>query len=387
MQWDFWTLSPESAHQVSYLMGDRGIPSTWRQMNLYGSHTYMWVNADGESFWVKYHFISDQGVENFTQAEADQLASADTDYHTRDLFEAIGHGDYPSWTLKMQVMPFEDAKTYRFNPFDLTKVWPHADYPLIEVGKLTLDRNPTDHHSQIEQGAWEPSNMVPGIGASPDKMLLGRMFAYADAHRYRIGANYNQLPVNAPKSPVHSYSAAGHGRYELATDPVYAPNYKGGPLRRVRRLAHRGRHGAHRVHAARRGRRLGARPARWSATSWTMPSGNDWWTMSLANFGPASANRCCNAPSSIGARRPRHRRSDREGCPAVSHTIDGARIGRKTTFTTVNSDVLEHFVAGTSSGDPRTRLGRHGHRRPRPGRAGEARRAGHCRVSARGPVA
>jgi catalase len=153
----------------------------------------------------------------------------DTDHHTRDLFEAIGRGEHPSWTLKMQIMPFDEAKTYRFNPFDLTKVWPHGDYPLIEVGKLTLDRNPTDHHSQIEQGAWEPSNMVPGIGASPDKMLLGRMFAYADAHRYRIGANYNQLPVNAPKSPVHSYSAAGHGRYELATDPVYAPNYKGGP--------------------------------------------------------------------------------------------------------------------------------------------------------------
>ena len=153
----------------------------------------------------------------------------DTDHHTRDLFEAIDRGEHPSWTLKMQIMPFDEAKTYRFNPFDLTKVWPHADYPLIEVGKLTLDRNPTDHHSQIEQGAWEPSNMVPGIGASPDKMLLGRMFAYADAHRYRIGANYNQLPVNAPNSPVHSYSTAGHMRYQLATDPVYAPNSKGGP--------------------------------------------------------------------------------------------------------------------------------------------------------------
>ena len=198
MQWDFWTLSPESAHQVAYLMGDRGIPSTWRHMNLYGSHTYMWVNASGERFWVKYHFITDQGVENFTQARPTNCVELDTDYHTRDLFESIARGEYPSWTLKMQIMPFDEAKTYRFNPFDLTKVWPHADYPLIEVGKLTLDRNPTDHHSQIEQGAWEPSNLVPGIGASPDKMLLGRMFAYADAHRYRIGANYNQLPVNAP---------------------------------------------------------------------------------------------------------------------------------------------------------------------------------------------
>jgi catalase len=229
MQWDFWTLSPESAHQVTYLMGDRGIPHTWRHMNLYGSHTFMWVNAAGEKFWVKYHFITDQGIQNLTQAEADRLVSLDTDFHTRDLFEAIKRGEYPSWTLKMQIMAFEDAKTYRFNPFDLTKVWPHADYPLIEVGRLTLDRNPTDNHSQIEQGAWEPSNMVPGIGPSPDKMLLGRMFAYADAHRVRVGANYNQLPVNAPKSPVHSYSKDGHMRYNTVSDPVYAPNSKGGP--------------------------------------------------------------------------------------------------------------------------------------------------------------
>ena len=167
MQWDFWTLSPESAHQVTWLFGDRGIPQSWRHMNLYSGHTFMWVNAAGEKVWVSYHFITDQGVENFTQAEADALVSVDTDYHTRDLFEAIKRGDYPSWTLKMQIMPFEDAKTYRFNPFDLTKVWPHADYPLIEVGRLTLDRNPTDHHSQIEQGAWEPSNLVPGIGLEP----------------------------------------------------------------------------------------------------------------------------------------------------------------------------------------------------------------------------
>ncbi|WP_009479847.1 catalase [Rhodococcus sp. JVH1] len=229
MQWDFWTLSPESAHQVTWLMGDRGIPRTWRHMNGYSSHTYMWVNAAGERFWVKYHFISDQGVECLTQAEADTLASTDGDYHTRDLFEAIERGDHPRWTLKVQVMPFEDAKTYRFNPFDLTKVWPHADYPLIDVGRMTLDRNPTDYHSQIEQLAVEPSNLVPGIGASPDKMLLGRMFAYPDAHRARIGANYNQLPVNAPTTPVHSYSKDGAMRYHTVSDPVYAPNSKGGP--------------------------------------------------------------------------------------------------------------------------------------------------------------
>jgi catalase len=229
MQWDFWTLSPESAHQVAYLMGDRGIPRTWRHMNGYSSHTYLWLAASGARFWVKYHFVSDQGVECLSQEEADALASSDGDFHTRDLFEAIGRGEHPSWTLKVQIMPFDDAVGYRFNPFDVTKVWPHADHPLVEVGRMTLDRNPTDHHSQIEQLAVEPSNMVPGIGPSPDKMLLGRMFSYPDAHRYRIGANYNQLPVNAPRSPVHSYSKDGAMRYQNVSDPVYAPNSKGGP--------------------------------------------------------------------------------------------------------------------------------------------------------------
>ncbi|HMC07693.1 MAG TPA: catalase, partial [Actinomycetota bacterium] len=229
MQWDFWTLSPESAHMVTWLMGDRGIPRNWRHMNGYSSHTYMWVNAAGEKFWVKYHFISEQGIEFLTQAEADQLAGSDGDYHTRDLYFAIERGEYPSWTLKMQIMPFEEAKTYRFNPFDLTKVWPHRDYPLIDVGRMTLDRNPTDYHSEIEQAAFEVSNFVPGIGPSPDKMLLGRLFSYPDAHRARIGTNYNQLPVNAPLSPVHSYSKDGNMRYRKVSDPVYAPNSKGGP--------------------------------------------------------------------------------------------------------------------------------------------------------------
>ncbi|HEY0620216.1 MAG TPA: catalase [Kribbella sp.] len=230
MQWDFWTLSPESAHMVTWLMGDRGIPRTWRHMNGYSSHTYMWVNAEGEKFWVKYHFISDQGIEFFTQGDADAMAAKDPDYHTRDLYDSIKQGDYPSWVLKMQIMPFDDAKTYRFNPFDMTKVWPHGDYPLIEVGRLTLDRNATDYHSEIEQAAFEPSNLVPGIGPSPDKMLLGRMFSYPDAHRARIGTNYNQLPVNAPQAPVHSYSKDGAMRFVKASDPVYAPNSKGGPL-------------------------------------------------------------------------------------------------------------------------------------------------------------
>ena len=230
MQWDFWTLSPESAHQVTWLMGDRGIPRTWRHMNGYSSHAYMWINASGERFWMKYHFKTDQGIEFFTQDEADQMAAADTDYHTRDLYEAIERGDYPSWTLHVQIMPFEDAKTYRFNPFDLTKVWPHGDYPLIQVGRMTLDRNPADYHTEIEQAAFEPNNLVPGIALSPDRMLLARGFSYADAHRARMGVNYKQIPVNTPKVPVHAYSKDGAMRIRNATDPVYAPNSKGGPV-------------------------------------------------------------------------------------------------------------------------------------------------------------
>ncbi len=229
MQWDFWTLSPESAHQVTWLMGDRGIPKTWRHMNGYSSHTYMWANAQGEKFWVKYHFKTDQGIECLTQEEADRLAGEDGDYHTRDLYDAIGRGDYPSWTLYMQIMPFADADTYRINPFDLTKVWPHDDYPLIKVGKLQLNRNPTDNHAEIEQAAFEPNNLVPGIGISPDKMLIGRVFSYADAHRARLGVNYKQIPVNAPQAPVHSYSKDGAMRINNVSDPVYAPNSKGGP--------------------------------------------------------------------------------------------------------------------------------------------------------------
>ena len=229
MQWDFWTLSPESAHQVTWLMGDRGIPRTWRHMNGYSSHTYMWINAQGERFWVKYHFKTDQGVEFFTQDEADQMAAVDTDYHQRDLYEHLESGEFPSWTLNMQIMPFADAKTYRFNPFDLTKVWPHADYPLQEVGRLTLNRNVTDYHTEMEQAAFEPNNLVAGTGLSPDKMLLARGFSYSDAHRARLGGNYRQIPVNTPQVPVNSYSKDGHMRVQNVTDPVYAPNSYGGP--------------------------------------------------------------------------------------------------------------------------------------------------------------
>ncbi|WP_336249306.1 catalase [Stomatohabitans albus] len=225
MQWDFWTLSPETAHQVAYLMGERGLPRTWRHMNGYSSHTYMWVNAEGEKFWVKYHFLSDQGVENITNDEAAKLAGEDADFHRRDLFESIKKGDFPSWTLHVQIMPYEDAKNYRFNPFDLTKVWPFKDYPRIEVGKLTLNENPTNHFAQIEQAAFSPSNTVPGTGVSPDKMLLARVFSYPDAQRNRIGTNYNQIPVNAPVCPVNSYDKEGAMQYHHSGDaPVYAPN-------------------------------------------------------------------------------------------------------------------------------------------------------------------
>ena len=229
-QWDFWSLSPESAHQVTILMSDRGTPRTWRHMNGYGSHTYMWLNAKGESFWVKYHFKTEQGIANFTDAEAKAMTAEDPDYHRRDLRDAIQKKQYPVWRLEMQIMPFEDAATYRFNPFDLTKVWSHKDYPPITIGRMVLDRNPENFFAQIEQLALEPKNMVPGIGPSPDKMLLGRLFSYADTHRYRIGANYNQLPVNAPQVEVHSYSKDGSMRYRHnGNQPVYAPNSYGGP--------------------------------------------------------------------------------------------------------------------------------------------------------------
>ncbi|MDX2377046.1 catalase [Microbacterium sp. LRZ72] len=231
MQWDFWTLSPESAHQVTYLMGDRGLPASWRTVNGYGSHTYQWTNADGERFWVKYHFHAVNGTENITGEQAQQIVGEDTDYYLRDLYDAIERGDHPKWTVKVQVMPYEDAKTYRFNPFDLTKIWPHEDYPLITIGEFELNRNPVNYFAEIEQAAFEPSNFVPGIDASPDKMLLARIFSYADAHRYRIGTNYNELPVNRPLTQVNSYGKEGSMRhfYSGGERPVYAPNSLGGP--------------------------------------------------------------------------------------------------------------------------------------------------------------
>ncbi|GAC1361548.1 MAG: catalase [Actinomycetota bacterium] len=230
MQWDFWTLSPESAHQVSFLMTDRGTPRTLRHMNGYGSHTFMWVNGAGERFWVKYHFKTEQGIENFTAGEAAEMSAVDPDYHRRDLQAAIKRGEFPEWRLEMQIMPYEAAADYRFNPFDLTKVWPHGDYPPITVGRMVLDRNPENWFTQVEQSAFEPANMVPGIGPSPDKMLQGRLFSYPDTHRHRIGPNYLHLPVNQPAVAVHSYNKDGPMAYHHAgTQPVYAPNSVGGP--------------------------------------------------------------------------------------------------------------------------------------------------------------
>lgn len=229
MLWDFWTLSPESAHLVTLVMGDRGVPKTFRHMNGYGLHAFSWINAAGEIRWVKYHFKTNQGVQCLTQEEADRLAGTDPDCCMRDLYKAIDCGEFPSWSLKVQIMPFEAAKTYQLNPFDVTKVWPHADYPLVDVGELTLDRNVTDHHTEVEQAAFAPSNLVPGTGLSPDRVLLGRGFAYADAHRTRIGVNHNQIPVNAPRCEVRSYSKDGRMRLVNATDPVYVPNSAGGP--------------------------------------------------------------------------------------------------------------------------------------------------------------
>ena len=233
MQWDFWTLSPESAHQVTYLMGDRGLSKSWRHLNGYSSHTYQWINAAGERFWVQYHFKSRQGVERLDAAEAEQLAGSDADFYRRDLHDAIERGDHPIWDVFVQIMPYNEAAEYRFNPFDITKIWPHADYPLIKVGHYTLNRNPQNFFAEIEQAAFSPSNLVPGTGISPDKMLMARLFAYPDAQRNRIGSNYNQLPVNQPHAAeVHNYQHEGAMRYQFsdATARTYAPNSYGGPV-------------------------------------------------------------------------------------------------------------------------------------------------------------
>jgi catalase len=229
--WDFWSLSPESLHQVTILMSDRGIPQNYRTMHGYGSHTYSFWNAAGERHWVKFHFKSRQGFHTWTNAEAEKVVGADRESSQGDLFRAIEAGDFPQWDVKVQLMPEAQAQTTDFNPFDLTKVWPHSQFPLIDVGVLELNRNPANYFAEVEQAAFAPSNTVPGIGFSPDKMLQARVFAYADAQRYRIGANHQSLPVNAPKCPVHTYQRDGALRSDANGGPApnYEPNSFGGP--------------------------------------------------------------------------------------------------------------------------------------------------------------
>lgn len=202
MLWDFWTLSPESSHLVTMLMSGRGTPRSYRHMNGYGGHTFAWLNAAGEKFWVKYHFKTEQGIENHTEAEAQRVAAEDPDAHRRDLRAAIEAGEAPEWRLQVQVMPAAEAATYRFDPFDVTKVWPHADYPPIEVGRMVLDRNPEHFQAEVEQSGFSPSNLVPGIGLSPDAMLLGRIFSYHEPHTQRLGAGYERLPINSARGVV-----------------------------------------------------------------------------------------------------------------------------------------------------------------------------------------
>jgi catalase len=231
--WDFFSLSPEATHMFTWLFGDRGIPSSYRHMNGYGSHAFQWVNASGERFWVKYHFRCDQGVGFLTGEEAVDLAGLNPESHQNDLVAAIERRDLPSWTLKVQIMPDADAATYRINPFDVTKVWPHGDYPLVEVGRMTLDRNPDNYFADVEQAAFDPGNFVSGIGPSPDKMLQGRLFAYGDAHRYRLGINHTQLPVNAPHAaPVANYGRDGFMRFDDNGKRTknYEPNSFDGPV-------------------------------------------------------------------------------------------------------------------------------------------------------------
>ena len=232
MQWDFWSQVPESLHQVTILFSGRGIPKGISYMNGYGSHTYSFINGKNERFWVKFHFKTQQGIQCMTQEEADRIAGKDPDYHTRQLFEIIDRGEYPKWTFYVQIMPEKEAENYRWNPFDLTKVWPHADYPLMEVGVLELNKNPENYYAEVEQSAFSPANVVPGISFSPCKMLQARIFAYADAHRYRLGVNFERLPINAPHATKEeNYQRDGMMRFDDngGSSPNYEPNSFGGP--------------------------------------------------------------------------------------------------------------------------------------------------------------
>ncbi len=231
--WDFWSQSPEALHQVTILMSDRGLPTDVRHINGYGSHTFSFWNRDGERFWVKFHFKTQQGHRHWSNEEAARVVGQTRESTQEDLYGAIERGSCPKWTMYVQVMPELDAEKTPYNPFDLTKVWPHKDYPLIEVGVMELNRNPDNYFAEIEQVAMSPSNVVPGIGFSPDKMLQGRLFSYADAHRYRLGTHYEALPVNAPRCPVHHYHKDGAMRFfpnNPNPDAYYEPNSFNGPV-------------------------------------------------------------------------------------------------------------------------------------------------------------
>ena len=224
--WDFWTLLPEALHQVTVVMSDRGIPASYRHMHGFGSHTFSFINAQNERFWVKFHFKTQQGIKNWTDEEAAAAVAHDRETHQRDLYDAIERGDFPKWTMYVQIMPELEAEKVPYHPFDLTKVWPKADYPLIELGEFELNRNPANSFAEVEQAAFNPANVVPGISFSPDKMLQGRLFSYGDAQRYRLGVNHGQIPVNAPRCPVHSYHRDGAMRMDgnYGSTLGYEPN-------------------------------------------------------------------------------------------------------------------------------------------------------------------
>ncbi|MGB6680333.1 MAG: catalase [Candidatus Bathyarchaeia archaeon] len=230
MFWDFLSLTPESIHQVTILFSDRGTPKSYRHMNGYSGHAFKWYNDKGEYHWVKYHFKTAQGIQNLTRQEAEIIKAKDPDHATRDLYDAIEKGDYPAWNVSVQIMTPEEAEKYSFNIYDITKVWPHGEHPLKPLGRMVLNRNPSNYFADVEQAAFCPGNLVPGVAPSPDKMLQGRLFAYHDAHRYRLGANYEQLPVNSPKAAVHTYQRDGFMAYSnFDGEPNYWPNSFGGP--------------------------------------------------------------------------------------------------------------------------------------------------------------
>ncbi|QIZ22673.1 Catalase (plasmid) [Pseudomonas putida] len=224
--WDFWTNLPEALHQVTIVMSDRGVPDGYRHMHGFGSHTFSFINAANQRHWVKFTWKTQQGIRNLSDAEAGQVVAGDRESSQRDLYDNIEQGNFPRWTFYVQVMPEQDAATYDINPFDLTKVWPHKDYPLIEVGVLELNRNPENVFAEVEQAAFNPANVVPGIGFSPDKMLQGRLFSYGDAQRYRLGVNHTHIPVNTPRCPFHSYHRDGQMRVDgnQGARLAYEPN-------------------------------------------------------------------------------------------------------------------------------------------------------------------